>query len=108
HTRDKVQFGQGHVSKVTAISLFDRGSATAVDAISAGRIGKLWGLADIRIGDEIDVPHSAHEHSGHELSAHEHSGRDHRHRLRHQFAPPTLETVVVPRRAADKGALHVA
>ena len=26
----------------------------------------------------------------------------------HHFAPPTLETVVVPRDAADKGALHVA
>ena len=29
-------------------------------------------------------------------------------RTRHHFAPPTLETVVVPRRAADRGALHVA
>ena len=27
---------------------------------------------------------------------------------RHYFDPPTLETVVVPRRPADKGALHVA
>ena len=27
---------------------------------------------------------------------------------RHTFAPPTLETVVFPRRAADRGALHVA
>ena len=34
----------------------------------------------------------------------------HRERPRssHHFAPPTLETVVVPRRPADKGALHVA
>jgi len=94
-TRDKLRFGQGsrrREGKVTAINVFANGSAATADSVGAGRIGKLWGLADIRIGDEIGVPHAD-------------GGR---HRPYHQFAPPTLETVVVPRRAADKGALHAA
>lgn len=90
-TRDKLRFGQNgeYEAKVTAISVFDHGAAVPADAVTAGRIGKLWGLADVRIGDELGVPHAPAAQ-------------------RRQFAPPTLETVVVPRRAADKGALHVA
>ncbi|MFE4370295.1 GTP-binding protein [Streptomyces sp. NPDC056835] len=75
--------------KVTAISVFDRGSAVRRASVSAGRIGKLWGLGDIRIGDEIGIPRTTHAE-------------------RRFFSPPTLETVVVPCRAADKGALHSA
>jgi ribosomal protection tetracycline resistance protein len=56
-------------------------------SVAAGRIGKLWGLADIRVGDTIGVPRKS--------SAGE-----------HHFSPPTLETVVEPCRPADKGALH--
>ncbi len=94
HTRDKLRFGSGrdgrrHEAKVTAISVFEHGSAPPTDSVSAGRIGKLWGLADIRIGDEI----------GERLANRSND---------HHFAPPTLETVVVPRNVADKGALHVA
>jgi len=84
----KLSFGGANEGKVTAISVFDHGSAQPADAVAAGRIGKLWGLGDIRIGDEIGTPRA--------------SGPS------RQFAPPTLETVVVPRRAADKGALHAA
>ncbi|MER5394550.1 translation factor GTPase family protein [Saccharopolyspora sp. NPDC002686] len=73
--------------KVTAISVFDRGAATRSDSVSAGHIGKLWGLTDVRVGDAIGTPQRSSEH---------------------HFAPPTLEAVVVPRRHADKGALHVA
>jgi ribosomal protection tetracycline resistance protein len=74
--------------RVTAISVFDRGSAVPRASVAAGQIGKLWGLSAVQIGDTLGVPPATS------------SGR--------QFAPPTLETVVVPCRPADKGALHVA
>jgi ribosomal protection tetracycline resistance protein len=74
-------------SRVTGISVFERGAVVARPAVTAGQIGKLTGLADIRIGDPIGV-----------------AARP----MAHSFAPPTLETVVVPRRAAEKGALHLA
>jgi ribosomal protection tetracycline resistance protein len=85
--RDRLQFGRDEEGKVTGISVFDRGSAVRRASVSAGQIGKLWGLGDIRIGDAIGRSRPTSDHS---------------------FAPPTLETVVVPRRPADKGALHVA
>jgi len=86
-TRDRLQSGRDN-GKVTAISVFDRGSAVQRASVSAGQIAKLWGLADIQIGDTIGVSQPTSEH--------------------HYFAPPTLETVVVPCHLADKGALHVA
>ncbi|UNO43170.1 TetM/TetW/TetO/TetS family tetracycline resistance ribosomal protection protein [Streptomyces sp. MST-110588] len=74
--------------KVTAISVFDRGSDVRGPSVTAGRIGKLWGLGGIRIGDAVgDAPTVP---------------------VRRHFSPPTLETVVVPCRTADKGALHTA
>ncbi|WP_329535639.1 TetM/TetW/TetO/TetS family tetracycline resistance ribosomal protection protein [Streptomyces sp. NBC_01450] len=86
-TRDRLPLGDGVEGRVTAISVFDRGAAVREQSVAAGRIGKLWGLADIRIGDTIGVPRKS--------SAGE-----------HHFSPPTLETVVEPRRPTDKGALH--
>ncbi|MER5410439.1 translation factor GTPase family protein [Streptomyces sp. NPDC002769] len=88
-TRDRVCLRDGEEAKVTAISVFDRGAAVPEPAVTAGRIGRLWGLGDIRIGDTIGV---ARKSSDDEL----------------HFSPPTLETVVVPRRPADRGALHLA
>ncbi|MEU9356386.1 translation factor GTPase family protein [Streptomyces griseoloalbus] len=94
-TRDRVPFGP-HGSdgaggraqgRVTGISVFDRGADSRVDAVPAGRIARLWGLADIRIGDVIGEPRTAYERF---------------------FAPPTLETVVVPGPEVDRGALHLA
>jgi ribosomal protection tetracycline resistance protein len=86
-TRDLLDAGQSGQAKVTAISVFDRGDAVPRASVSAGQIGKLWGLGDIQIGDAIGQPRPAPGHA---------------------FAPPTLETVVVPRRVADRGALHAA
>jgi ribosomal protection tetracycline resistance protein len=89
--RDRLAFGGQHgehEAKLTAISVFERGAAVPRPSVAAGQIGKLWGLAEVRIGDVIGhAPAPA-------------TGR--------QFAPPTLETVVVPSRPADRGALHVA
>ncbi len=85
--RDRLRFGEDAERKVTAISVFDRGSAVRGAAVAAGEIGKLWGLTEIRIGDAIGTP---------------------RRTVEQQFAPPTFETVVAPRNPADKGALRVA
>ncbi|MDX6235829.1 MAG: ribosomal protection tetracycline resistance protein [Kribbellaceae bacterium] len=87
-TRDRLQLRDGSDSKVTAISVFDRGSAVQRASVDAGQIGKLWGLGGIQIGDSIGSSRSASES--------------------HYFAPPTLETVIAPTRPADKGLLHVA
>jgi ribosomal protection tetracycline resistance protein len=87
-TRDRLQFGQDHTGKVTAISVFDGSTAVPRGSAAAGQIAKVWGLAEIQTGDLLGQPGTA-------------AGRRY-------FASPTLETVVVPRRAADKGALHAA
>jgi ribosomal protection tetracycline resistance protein len=87
-TRDRLRFRGDDEGKVTAISVFDQGSAVRRASVAAGQIGKLWGLGDIQIGDPIGVSPTTS--------------------ARHHFAPPTLETVVVPCRPADKGTLHVA
>jgi len=75
-----------HDQKVNGISVFDRGEKVPVPCITAGRIGMLWGLTEVQIGDAVGIPRT--------LAARQH------------FSPPTLETVVVPLLAADKGALH--
>ncbi|MGA5895515.1 GTP-binding protein [Streptomyces venetus] len=88
HTRDRVPFGaDGADGRVTAISVFGHGTDTSGEAVRAGQIARLWGLGDIRIGDALGEPRTAYEHV---------------------FAPPTLETVVVPGPGVHRGALHVA
>jgi ribosomal protection tetracycline resistance protein len=86
--RVRDRLGSGTGQKVTAVSVFHDGSAVRRASVAAGEIGKLWGLPDIRIGDTLGVPRTSP--------------------ARHHFAPPTLETVVVARRRADRGALHAA
>lgn len=87
-TRERLRLGRGGEAKVTAISVFDRGAAVRCGSLAAGQIGRLWGLGDVQIGDAIGRPRAP--------------------AVEHHFAPPTLETVVVPRRAEERGALHVA
>jgi ribosomal protection tetracycline resistance protein len=87
-TRDRVRFGAGGERKVTAINVFADGSDVRRDSVSAGQIGKLWGLTEIQVGDVVGTPRG--------------------HAVRHQFAPPTLETVVVPRSPHEKGLLRAA
>jgi ribosomal protection tetracycline resistance protein len=86
--RERLRVGPDGEAKITAISVFDRGAAVRRPSVAAGRIGMLWGLADVRIGDTIGTSPAA--------------------AADHHFAPPTLETVVVPRRTADRGRLHAA
>jgi ribosomal protection tetracycline resistance protein len=86
-TRDRLRTGLDKDGKVTAINVFDQGAAVQRPSVGAGQIAKIWGLADVQIGDTIGEGRTSSEH---------------------HFAPPTLETVVVPCRPSDKGALHVA
>ena len=46
-------FGRGLEGKVTAIAVFERGPAVQRPSVSAGAVAKLWGLAEIQIGDRI-------------------------------------------------------
>ncbi|MGW2567268.1 GTP-binding protein [Streptomyces sp. NPDC001537] len=87
-TRDRIPFGEARTEgRVTAISVFDQGADVRADAVPAGRIARLWGLTGIRIGDVLGEPRKAYEHF---------------------FAPPTLETVVVPGPGVDTRKLHLA
>ncbi|MFG2958179.1 GTP-binding protein [Streptomyces sp. NPDC048291] len=92
--RDRIPFGGDRTpvggrpeGRVTGLSVFEDGTDLRRDSAGAGRIVKVWGLGGIRIGDALGLPGRAYEH---------------------HFAPPTLETVVVPGPGADRRALHVA
>jgi len=82
HVRDRFDAG-----KVTALRVFADGDAVQRDEALAGEIARLWGLAEIRIGDWLGVPRGGVEH---------------------HFAPPTLEAVVTPTDPADGQRLRVA
>jgi ribosomal protection tetracycline resistance protein len=86
--RDRVRIGSEATGKVTSLSVFDHGLAHERPKLTAGQIGKVWGLSGIQIGDAIGEPPPE--------------------RAQHHFAPPSLETVVVPSGPADKGVLHAA
>jgi ribosomal protection tetracycline resistance protein len=88
HVRDRLRFGSGLEAKVTAVAVFERGPAVQRQAVLAGQIGKLWGLAEARIGDRIG------DLAGSEASL--------------QFPPPTLESAVVPGDPGDRNRLRVA
>ena len=51
--RDRLRFGSGLEGQVTAVAVFERGPAVQRHAVSAGQIGKLWGLAAARVGDPL-------------------------------------------------------
>jgi ribosomal protection tetracycline resistance protein len=87
-TRDRVRGRGEHEQKVTAISVFEDGSAIRRSSVAAGQIAQVWGLGDGQIGDAIGVRRGRAD--------------------AHGFSPPTLETVVVPRDPGDKGALYAA
>ncbi|MBP2473849.1 ribosomal protection tetracycline resistance protein [Crossiella equi] len=89
-TRDRLPVGGpgSRVGRVTALSVFDRGGAQRAEVLTAGRIGRVWGLGEVRIGDAVgSAPPPV---------------------VPRQFAPPTLETVVVPADPREWGALHAA
>jgi ribosomal protection tetracycline resistance protein len=61
--------------KVTQLEVFDHGGAIRRPTARAGEIAKVWGLADVQIGDRLGSTRTL---------------------LRRQFAPPTLEALVEP------------
>jgi ribosomal protection tetracycline resistance protein len=85
HVRDRVHHD---ADKVTGISVFERGAWVRRGAVEAGDIGKLWGLAHVRIGEQIGV----HQEDT----------------VPHQFAPPTLEARITPDRHEQHVALRAA
>jgi ribosomal protection tetracycline resistance protein len=88
HIRDRVPYGGGAEGRVTALNAYAPGGPVPRSSASAPEIARVSGLADVRIGDSIgERPAGAREH---------------------HFAPPTLESVVVPRRSADRGRLSAA
>ena len=87
-TRDRVGFGAGHEGKVTAIAVFEEGPAVQRPSVAAGGVAKLWGLAEIQIGDRI--------------------GESGATGVRPQFPPPTLESVVVAGDPDDRARLRAA
>jgi ribosomal protection tetracycline resistance protein len=84
--RDRLRFGAAE-DTVTRISVVESGAGTPAEAVTAGRIARVWGLAHARIGDPVG------RRRGTPAAA---------------FAPPTLETVVIPARQAEAARLHQA
>ena len=83
-TRDRLQLGVD-VETVTAIEVFDRGTTQRRPATGAGEIAKVHGLSTARIGDTFGpTVHTIDQHA---------------------FAPPTLETAIVPRHEGQKRAV---
>jgi ribosomal protection tetracycline resistance protein len=88
--RDRLPLSDSQLSggqRVTGLSVFERGALVRRESVAAGEIATLHGLSQARIGDVIGVPQA--RQGGH-------------------FSPPTLETVIVPGRRADRGALLAA
>jgi ribosomal protection tetracycline resistance protein len=75
-------------AKITRIAVFDQARERMSGPLEAGRIGKVWGLADARIGDQV--------------------GAGSVRKADHYFTAPSLETVVDPVDEADRGRLRVA
>jgi ribosomal protection tetracycline resistance protein len=86
--REHLRYGADRVARVTAVRVFNGGPAAPAESVVAGQIAKVWGLSDVRVGDHVGAARMTEPG--------------------HSFAPPTLETVVVPGRPADRPAVHAA
>jgi ribosomal protection tetracycline resistance protein len=86
--RDAVTFGNGNAGKVTAVSVFAHGGAVRREAVAAGEIARLSGLAEVKVGDVLGAARGGQRPQ--------------------YFAPPTLETAVVARDPRAKARLHAA
>lgn len=85
--RDRITVG-GTVARVTAVQVFDNGTTMTTNNAPAGRIAKVWGLTDARIGDGIGE---------HDLAV-----------RKTRFSPPMLETAVSARDPKQRGQLYTA
>ena len=73
--------------KVTTLRVFENGDTVQRDEAHAGEIARLWGLAEIQVGDWLG---------------------ERRGGIEHHFAPPTFESVVAAVDPADGQRLRVA
>jgi ribosomal protection tetracycline resistance protein len=85
-SRERFLVGSKH-ERATAIQVFAQGGAEKSQSLVAGQIGKVWGLTNCQIGDVIGVSP---------------------YRGDHHFAPPTLESLIVPVDPSQRTALHQA
>jgi ribosomal protection tetracycline resistance protein len=81
--RDRVN---GLGDKISAIQVFDRGRWTRGDHLAATKVGKLWGLTHVRIGDALGWRPSGGP--------------------RHEFGLPMLESAIEPVQERDHIALR--
>jgi ribosomal protection tetracycline resistance protein len=89
-TRDRLRLraDTAATETVTAVEVFERGTTKRRPATHAGEIAKLHGLSTARIGDTFGpTAHTVEQHT---------------------FAPPTLETAIVPRHSSEKRAVFEA
>ncbi|MEQ7125935.1 translation factor GTPase family protein [Actinopolymorpha sp. B11F2] len=112
-TRDRLHFGDDRKGKVTRISVFEHGAATSRSSVAAGQIAKLWGLAEVRIGDDVGSSSAASDPTSKATSEPTPEATETAVGRRSAngggyFSPPTLESVVSASRPADKGVLHAA
>ncbi len=84
--RQRLDLPAGRVGKVSGIEVFETGRWIRADRVAAGQIGRLYGLAEVRVGDTFGRPGGVEEE--------------------HLFAPPTLEASVTPVRTDQGPALR--
>ncbi|HEY9379090.1 MAG TPA: translation factor GTPase family protein [Jiangellaceae bacterium] len=85
--RQRLDLPAGRVGKVSSIEVFEAGRWTRAGGVTAGQIGRLHGLAEVRVGDTFGRPGGVEQH---------------------HFAPPTLEASVTAVRADQGPALRSA
>jgi ribosomal protection tetracycline resistance protein len=85
--RQRLDLPDGRLGKVAGIELFEAGRWTRAQAVDAGQIARLHGLAEVRVGDAFGGPRNAADH---------------------HFPPPTLEASVTAVRPERGPALRAA
>lgn len=96
HARDRLTAAGRPAGRVTALGVFGAGGEAPGSSVGPGGIAAVRGLSTVRVGDAVtsrDAPATSGP-AGHQASLH--------------FAPPTLSTVVVPDRDADRAAMRAA
>ena len=85
--RTHLELGAGRTGKVAGVQLFDGGRWVRAETVAAGQIGRLSGLAEVRVGDGFGDTAQVGEH---------------------HFPPPTLEASVTAVRREQGPAMRAA